>query len=245
LCLPVYPVWHLQMSRRSKSAVFGMFLLGGLWESHSYFWGGSADDFSVIIVSILRFVFLLSVNPHDLTCKLNSWSYLRPWSPYWLPSGSYYGINLWSCVEVNAAVISACLPTLRPLARRLFPAAFVTRILGSQKRKGLKADETNSCHTFRKSPSIEHGEEFQRLPDHTSEATPIRYPAKTHSLPTQEPDVDVLELKAITKSRSEIEVDNSIPTHQGSYSWKPLSMAIVSCALPLDSQTKKKHWGLR
>jgi len=30
LCLPVYPVWHLQMSRRSKSAVFGMFLLGGL-----------------------------------------------------------------------------------------------------------------------------------------------------------------------------------------------------------------------
>lgn len=30
LCLPVGKVWHLQMSRRSKIAVSGMFMLGGL-----------------------------------------------------------------------------------------------------------------------------------------------------------------------------------------------------------------------
>jgi len=30
LCLPVTKVWKLQMSRRSKTAVSGMFLLGGV-----------------------------------------------------------------------------------------------------------------------------------------------------------------------------------------------------------------------
>lgn len=30
-------------------------------------------------------------------------------------TGGFVGVSLWSCVEMNVAVMSACLPTVRPL----------------------------------------------------------------------------------------------------------------------------------
>ncbi|KAF3765299.1 putative integral membrane protein, partial [Cryphonectria parasitica EP155] len=50
----------------------------------------------VIIASGLRIKFMLSMNEDDMT-----WSYV--------------GVGLWTAVEIDVAVVSSCLPTMRPL----------------------------------------------------------------------------------------------------------------------------------
>ena len=50
----------------------------------------------MIVASIIRLVEIVSMSQTDIT-----------WS--------YYGVAIWSVIEVNVAVISTCLPTLRPL----------------------------------------------------------------------------------------------------------------------------------
>ncbi|CAD6447181.1 1aa4508f-33fe-49eb-a353-f432a91ea87e [Sclerotinia trifoliorum] len=87
LGLPMPPLWHLKMSRRLKTAVSGMFLLGGF----------------VVIASGLRVYFVLKMDDADMT-----WSYV--------------GMGLWTAVEIDVAVISACLPTLRPVVTYLVPS---------------------------------------------------------------------------------------------------------------------------
>lgn len=56
----------------------------------------------VLVASIVRLVFLVTMAQPDIT-----------WS--------YYGVAIWSVVEVNLAVISSCLPTLRPLVLAAAP----------------------------------------------------------------------------------------------------------------------------
>ena len=72
-------------------------------------------------------------------------------------SDTYYGVSVWSCVEVNIAIVSACLPTMRPLAQKMYPAALISWVFSSQKRK---VQEANRAH---------HSE---GLPDQTPEAAP-------------------------------------------------------------------------
>ncbi|KAI0906728.1 hypothetical protein F4823DRAFT_58176 [Ustulina deusta] len=75
----------------------------------------------VIIASGLRIKFTLSINPQDVT-----WDYV--------------GVGLWTAVEINAAVISCCLPTVRPAVsllvpeplKRIFTRSRTHRTAGSQ-----------------------------------------------------------------------------------------------------------------
>ncbi|KAI0147572.1 hypothetical protein GGR57DRAFT_515601 [Xylariaceae sp. FL1272] len=56
----------------------------------------------VIVASGLRIKFTLEIRPEDLT-----WSYV--------------GVGLWTAIEINVAVISSCLPTVRPVVALILP----------------------------------------------------------------------------------------------------------------------------
>ncbi|BCR97249.1 uncharacterized protein AKAW2_30568S [Aspergillus luchuensis] len=66
----------------------------------------------VVFTSIYRIITLVDIDFDDLTYTLGR-------------------SNAWCVIEVSSGIISACLPTLRPLARTLFPRAF-SRKLSSQ-----------------------------------------------------------------------------------------------------------------
>ncbi|KAI0812924.1 hypothetical protein GGR55DRAFT_687821 [Xylaria sp. FL0064] len=63
----------------------------------------------VIIASGLRIHFTLAFDPKD-------------------PTWSYVGLTLWSAVEMNVAVISCCLPTIRPAIISLMPESVKSRL---------------------------------------------------------------------------------------------------------------------
>ncbi|KAJ8058289.1 hypothetical protein OCU04_012483 [Sclerotinia nivalis] len=125
LGLPMPDLWHLRMSRRSKAAVSGMFLLGGF----------------VIVASGLRMYFMLKMDVMDIT-----WSYV--------------GLALWSAVEIDVAVISACLPTLRPVLTYLVPSILRSKRLDTGPLKESK--ESGQIHM--------KGEKIYRLPEYTIES---------------------------------------------------------------------------
>ncbi|KAF7868661.1 hypothetical protein EAF04_005191 [Stromatinia cepivora] len=113
------------MSRRSKAAVSGMFLLGGF----------------VVVASGLRIYFMLKMDAMDIT-----WSYV--------------GVGLWSAVEIDVAVISACLPTLRPVLTYLVPSILRSKRSGTRPLKGSK--ESGQIHV--------KGEKIYRLTEYTIES---------------------------------------------------------------------------
>lgn len=110
-------------------------------------------------------------------------------------------------------VVSACLPIFRPLVRKVYPAAFVSRILGSQKSKGAMFNSGVSSHTSGKSPRAENGEELQRLPDHTLEAMPGWHITETHRARVPKSKVDDPELGGIGKPHEGIAVHKSFSTY--------------------------------
>ena len=120
---------------------------------------------------------------------------------------------MWTCVEVNIAVVSACLPIFRPLVRKVYPAAFVSRILGSQTSKGAMVKSGVSSHTSGKSPRPEHGEELQRLPDHTPEAMPGWHMTEAHCAPVSKSKIDDLELRGVAEPHDGIAVYKSFSTY--------------------------------
>ena len=110
-------------------------------------------------------------------------------------------------------VVSACLPMLRPLVRKVYPAAFVSRILGSQTSKGAMVNSGVSSHTSGKSPRAEHGEELHRLPDHTPESMPGWHITETHCARVPKSKVDELELGGIGEPHEGIAVHKSFSTY--------------------------------
>ncbi|KAI1108086.1 hypothetical protein F5Y14DRAFT_117777 [Nemania sp. NC0429] len=91
LLLPVYKVWKLQLPLTRKIAIIGIFLLGVL----------------VSIVGLIRIGFLTQIYNvlSDSTTADVTWSY----------APVYY----WTIIETNVGVLSACLPTLRPIQERI------------------------------------------------------------------------------------------------------------------------------
>lgn len=67
-----------------------------------------AFQISICIVSILRI--------HSLGIAAKSTD----------PTYENIGIAVWSTIEINTAIVCACLTTLRPLASRIFPRIFVS-----------------------------------------------------------------------------------------------------------------------
>ncbi|KAI0109792.1 hypothetical protein F4814DRAFT_461044 [Daldinia grandis] len=91
LFLPVYKVWLLQMPFARKSLIICIFLLGGL----------------VSIVGIIRIHFFTQIysaieDPIEVD---TTWMYTQVFS--------------WTIIETHVGVLSACLPTLRPIQEQV------------------------------------------------------------------------------------------------------------------------------
>ena len=120
---------------------------------------------------------------------------------------------MWAGIEVNIAVVSACLPIFRPLVRKLYPAAFVRRVYGSQTSRGGTGDSGISSRPLDKSSRLERGEEHQRLPDHTPEAMPGWHMTETHCVPVSTSKIDGFELRGVAEPHDGIAVYKSFSTY--------------------------------
>ncbi|KAF2261908.1 hypothetical protein CC78DRAFT_570174 [Lojkania enalia] len=98
LAIPLSQLVHLKLAWKKKVGVALMFCVGTL------------SLFSVTVVSILRLQSLV----HFANSRNPTWD--------------QYGVNLWSCVELNVGIICACMPAIRVVLVRFFP-----RIFGSTK----------------------------------------------------------------------------------------------------------------
>ncbi|KAI0467584.1 hypothetical protein F4859DRAFT_506722 [Xylaria cf. heliscus] len=93
LLMPIPVVLRLHLPRKDRFGVLGMFLLGA----------------TVVGVSIARLVQLLEVNSQYLLYAYDQTYYTSP-------------AFFWANIELAIAVVSACLPTLKPILNFLFPA---------------------------------------------------------------------------------------------------------------------------
>ncbi|APA06316.1 hypothetical protein SS1G_01175 [Sclerotinia sclerotiorum 1980 UF-70] len=73
----------------------------------------------VVVASGLRIYFVLKLDTLDMT-----WTYV--------------GLALWSAVEIDVAIISACLPTLRPVVTYLVPSILRSKNPGTEPMKESK-----------------------------------------------------------------------------------------------------------
>ncbi|KAG8165767.1 hypothetical protein KVR01_004319 [Diaporthe batatas] len=129
LILPIYKIWQLQMSTARKIMVMFIFLLGGL----------------VSIVGIIRIHYLTEVYDIlevDLELADTTWIY----------SQVYY----WQIIEVNVGVLSACLPTLRPVHERLTRNLSFTQLRGSFEKLLISSRGTREVEQVRLN-SMEQG----------------------------------------------------------------------------------------
>ena len=116
---------------------------------------------------------------------------------------------MWSSVEANIAVVSACLPLFRPLVQKISSFAFFKRILGSQTSKGALPHSGPLAHTIGRFIRREHGEELQGLPNHPSETTSGWHINETRCEHDPEPMVDDLELGGVVEPHDGIAVQGS------------------------------------
>ena len=135
LCLPMPLVWRLQTSRIRKLQVSGLFLLGGLYTipfhsvpncSYSFIeWTLTYHaESSVCIVSVIRTIYIGDFTSKDASCtvaplllaKLQSCTVAILTT---IADADSHAIS-WSIVETCIGVVSACLPTMRPLYNRVF-----------------------------------------------------------------------------------------------------------------------------
>ena len=100
LCLPLPLVWKLQISRRQRFQIIGIFLLGGLYDKPIFAMVQLTID-SICAVSIIRIFAVTSTSLDD-----PSWS-------------NVYG-TVWSVVEIDIGIVCACLPMLGPLCIWMF-----------------------------------------------------------------------------------------------------------------------------
>lgn len=104
LLLPVPMIWRLQVSKRIKVSLTGIFFLGGLYADPQYSpctTNSLAKNDSVCATSVIRIHQIFATN----------WSFTDiTWDSF--------GVNVWSTVESCCAIIGACLPTMRPLITR-------------------------------------------------------------------------------------------------------------------------------
>ncbi|KAJ5987213.1 hypothetical protein N7451_011578 [Penicillium sp. IBT 35674x] len=99
LILPLRMVWALQTTRMQKVTLSAIFLLGGF----------------VVVCSCIRLGTQFKVDDPDFTCKSLQMVFQR--NSYSRATGAMNGTVIWTSLEVSFGVISACLPTMRPVVR--------------------------------------------------------------------------------------------------------------------------------
>jgi hypothetical protein len=103
--LPIRAIWRLQLERRQKIALIGIMTIGWWCVSQTPFTIHPPDQpNSVCIVSCIRLnsLVVLSRHPDDTTFFVGPVIYL-------------------AALEMNLAIVCACVPTLRPLIIRIVP----------------------------------------------------------------------------------------------------------------------------
>lgn len=130
ILLPIPTIIKLQLQRRAKIALIGIFSLGVWWvqadhaKQKTFYWQYSSD----IILSCLR---LSSLS--DLATTIDISWVLQP-------------VGIWTNLEATVAVICASLPALRPLIAKAFPGFFST--LSNQSYNLPSRDHGNSRADF-------------------------------------------------------------------------------------------------
>ncbi|CAJ2508467.1 Uu.00g134930.m01.CDS01 [Anthostomella pinea] len=112
LAMPIPLVLRLHLPRKDRLGVLGMFLLGAtqVAASHHPRERQALTDVSrVVAVSIARLVQLLEVNSQYLFFYYDETYYTSP-------------AFFWANIELAIAVVSACLPTLKPVLNFLLPS---------------------------------------------------------------------------------------------------------------------------
>ena len=106
---------------------------------------------------------------------MSQWPYCFPeWYPIvnWLRRlidylDTYYGIGVWTAIELDVATISACLPTLRPFLQ--YVSTSIYDLYSRSGHSKLRDSELSSKNAYYKSRQAQgHDEELQRLPNDSS-----------------------------------------------------------------------------
>lgn len=104
LVLPMPRLWKLHISMRKKMQLIVIFALGG----------------ATVVVSIIRANYVSTISFTNGACKCPP-SHILLFPP---PDTHFAGYNafgaMWSVVETCLAIVSACVPTLKPLYERVF-----------------------------------------------------------------------------------------------------------------------------
>ncbi|MCJ1235776.1 hypothetical protein MMC14_003747 [Varicellaria rhodocarpa] len=100
----------------------------------------------VVVASTLRLKFLFDIEETDVT-----------WS--------WYGVAVWSAIELNVAVVSACLPTMRPLVQAIVASPVVSCSFDAIGKLRPTNGKGNVWPMKRTSQRQGNDEEFHRLPD--------------------------------------------------------------------------------
>ncbi|KAI0454137.1 hypothetical protein F5B21DRAFT_514904 [Xylaria acuta] len=128
LLMPIPVVLRLHLPRKDRLGVLGMFLLGA----------------TVVAVSIARLVQLLEVNSQYLLYAYDQTYYTSP-------------AFFWANIELAIAVLSACLPTLKPILNFFFPAP-----------PKPQSKQTDYIKITERQTSRSHGSRVSRLSDNYS-----------------------------------------------------------------------------
>ncbi|KFY79883.1 hypothetical protein V499_01188 [Pseudogymnoascus sp. VKM F-103] len=100
---------------------------------------------------------------------------------------------MWSAVEINAGIVCACIPTLRPLLRRVVP--WLTKRVGSHSSGGSPKPKT-------KPTSRNHTSDVQSTTDETSGATAPTENRPIHSN-ARDLDIQMDQMEFLTQPRTE------------------------------------------
>jgi len=136
-----------------------------------------SNNISVCVISGIKLQSLLAMDEADFTCiypmpsllqyKTTSSSHI---------AGIYCGVAGWTTDEVRTAVISACLPTLRPLMQYSLPLfrslSSTIKSIEFSGHAGTSSDESYML-------SQKERDVFQRLPESTDGQIGARVPAKS------------------------------------------------------------------
>ena len=142
LLMPLPFVWSLQISRTQKLAVTTVFLIGALYvypiavpfQILTY-------SSSVTVVSVIRLVIWLQLKRIDPTC-----SHSPSLPPHYNDlanqlQGNYFPGVLWNIIEPNIGIVSACLPTMRPILRFLLTGSLQGTTSGKSSRASSGNEE--------------------------------------------------------------------------------------------------------
>ncbi|KAL8766381.1 MAG: hypothetical protein Q9209_006815 [Squamulea sp. 1 TL-2023] len=161
LVLPMPAVWNLHTTKAQKISLTAIFLLGSLYvnlnlSSNAPF-GPLTNALAYMgrtcVISLVRFVQLITNATMDATWSLGI-------------------VSVWSTAEPNLGIVSACLPTMKPLLRRVIPQGR-TRNAGSNKRSGsgdsgpkkISATESIGSSGFNKLKRGRGHQQFRELDD--------------------------------------------------------------------------------